>query len=104
MLKHCNDDNFEKEVLKNNKVTLVDFYATWCGPCMMLAPILDKIANSRADFNIVKINVDECPNVSRKFKIDSIPALMVFKDGKVVEQEVGYRELEDIESMMSKHI
>lgn len=104
MLKHCNDKSFEQEVLKSENVTLVDFYASWCGPCMMLAPILEKLSTSRADFDIVKVNVDESPLLSRKYNIDSIPALMVFKDGKILEQEVGYKGIEEIEEMISKHM
>ena len=87
---HTNDDNFESDVLQSDKPALVDFWAEWCGPCKMIAPILDEAATEYADkMAVVKLNVDESPNVAQKFGIRSIPTLMLFKDGAVQAQKLG---------------
>ncbi len=87
---HTNDGDFEKDVLNAEKAALVDFWAEWCGPCKMIAPILDEAADEYADrMTVVKLNVDENPNVAMKFGIRSIPTVMLFKDGAVQAQKVG---------------
>ncbi len=87
---HTNDDNFETDVLNSDKPALVDFWAEWCGPCKMIAPLLDEAAAEYADkVSVVKLNVDESPNVAQKFGIRSIPTLMLFKDGAVQAQKLG---------------
>ena len=87
---HTNDGDFEKDVLNSDKAALVDFWAEWCGPCKMIAPILDEAADEYADrMTVVKLNVDENPNVAMKFGIRSIPTVMLFKDGAVQAQKVG---------------
>ena len=83
-------DNFEEIV--GGKVVLLDFYADWCGPCRMVSPIVDEIANERADVTVGKINVDDEPELAEAFGVVSIPTLVVMKDGKAVKQAVGYRE------------
>ena len=85
------DENFEEEVIESDKPVLVDFWATWCGPCMMLAPIVTEIAEEYADeLKFGKVNVDEQPVTSLEYKVASIPTLMLFKGGKVVKKTVGY--------------
>lgn len=85
------DENFEEEVIESDKPVLVDFWATWCGPCMMLAPIVTEIAEEYADeLKVGKLNVDEQPVTSLEYKVASIPTLMLFKGGKVVKKTVGY--------------
>ena len=93
-------ENFEAEVLNSDKSVLVDFWATWCGPCRMVSPVVDEIADERSDVKVGKINVDEQPELAARFGIMSIPTLMVFKDGKVADQAVGVRPKNLIEAML----
>lgn len=93
---------FDEKVLKSEKVALVDFYATWCGPCKMVAPILEEIAEEHPEYVIAKVNVDEEPELAREFKIMSIPALFVIRDGDVVEKAVGYRNKEALLEMLGE--
>lgn len=89
-LVHTNDSNFDADVINSEKPALVDFWAEWCGPCKMIAPFLDEAATEYADkMSVVKLNVDESPNIAAKFGIRSIPTLMLFKDGAVQAQKVG---------------
>ena len=82
-------DNFQKEVLENEKTVLLDFWASWCGPCRMLSPIVDQVADERTDIQVGKVNVDEQPELASQFRVMSIPTLIVFKGGKAVNQSVG---------------
>lgn len=82
-------DNFQTEVLEAKGTVLVDFWASWCGPCKMIGPIIDQIADERTDIKVGKINVDEEQELAVQFKVMSIPTLLVFKDGKVVNQSLG---------------
>jgi len=87
---HTSDGSFEADVLQSDKPALVDFWAEWCGPCKMIAPLLDEAATEYGDrMSIVKLNVDENPNVAQKFGIRSIPTLILFKDGAVQAQKLG---------------
>ena len=87
---HTNDSEFEAEVLQSEKAVLVDFWAEWCGPCKMIAPLLDEMADTYAErMTIAKLNIDENPNTPNKYGIRSIPTLMLFKDGAVHAQKLG---------------
>ena len=95
-------DNFENEVLKSDVPVLVDFWASWCGPCRMMSPIVDEIAEELSDCKVGKINVDEEQELAASFRVMSIPTLIVMKDGKVTAQAVGARSKSDILAMVGK--
>ena len=84
-------ENFAAEVLNSDKPVLLDFWASWCGPCRMLSPIVDQVADERPDVKVGKVNVDEQPDLAGQFGVMSIPTLLVFKNGKLVNQSVGSR-------------
>ncbi len=92
--------NFESEVLRSDKPVLVDFWASWCGPCRMLAPVVAQIADARDDVKVGKINVDEQPELAARYSVSSIPTVLVFKDGKVAASSVGYRPRPQIEALL----
>lgn len=94
-------ENFEAEVLKASGTVLVDFWATWCGPCRMLSPIVDQVAEERPDVKVGKINVDEQPELAQQFDIMSIPTLLVFRNGQKVNESVGLIPKEKVESLLS---
>ena len=95
-----NVENFENEVLKSEKPVLVDFWASWCGPCRELGPVVDALGEELTDVKVVKINVDEERELAKKYKIFSIPTLLVIKDGQTVNKSVGVKSREDILEML----
>ncbi len=98
-------DNFEEEVLKSDKAVLVDFWAPWCGPCRAVGPIVDELASEYAGkAKISKLNVDDEGEIAAKFRVMSIPTIMIFKDGEVVEKVIGARSKSELTSLIDKHI
>ena len=93
-------DNFAQEVLRAEKPVLVDFWASWCGPCMALAPTVDEVAEEQAAVTVGKVNVDEEPELARQYRIMSIPTLMLFKNGEPVRREVGGKSKAEILEMI----
>lgn len=98
MLKKLDSNSFKNEI--STGTVLVDFYADWCGPCKMIAPTIEEIANERTDITVGKINVDNDADIAIKYGVSSIPTLIVFKDGKPTSKVVGYRQKEDILAML----
>ena len=100
-----NDSQFEKEVLQSQQPVLVDFYASWCGPCRALAPTVDKVAEENAgNVRVVKVNVDDSPSTAGRFKIKGIPTLVLFKNGKEAERIVGAVPKEEISRLIESNV
>ena len=97
---HVNKDNFHNEVLNSEKPVLLDFFASWCGPCRMVGPILDEIAEEREDIKVCKVDIDEQPELASRYRIMSVPTLMVLKNGSIVDQSIGAKPKHQILAMV----
>lgn len=97
---HVNQESFEKIIRDSSKPVLVDFWATWCGPCRMLAPVLEEVAGERQDITVCKVDVDEERELALEYGISSIPTLLVFKDGKVVKKSIGVISKEEMLALL----
>lgn len=102
---HVLDSTFENEVIKSDKPVLVDFWATWCGPCKMVAPVIEELSKEYADkIKFAKVDVDQNPVISNSLRIASIPTIMIFKNGQVVDTLVGFRPKEAFKQIIDKNI
>lgn len=97
---HLTKENFEAEVINSDKPVLVDFWASWCGPCRMVLPIIEELAEELSDVKVCKVNVDEQEGLAAEFKVMTIPTLMVFKEGKAVKSVSGAKSKEQILEML----
>jgi len=105
LVREATDGNFDAEVLKSANLSLVDFWAEWCGPCRMLAPTIDALANEyQGKVNVFKMNVDHNPTVPNKFNIRGIPTVILFKNGQPVDQLVGMQRKEAFAEAISRHL
>lgn len=104
-MKHIDNESFEREVLESEKPVLVDFYASWCGPCMMMAPVLEEIEEEIGNkIKMCKINVDESRDLAIKYGISTIPCFKVIKKGEVVAETIGYKQKDDMQYFIEKAI
>lgn len=99
MIKHLTKENF-KEIVADNEVVIIDFWATWCGPCRMLAPVLEEFSKENENIIIGKVDVDEQPDLANEFQVMSIPTLVVFKNGVIYRKNVGYIDKEEISTLV----
>lgn len=104
MIKKIEKEEFEKEVLKNSKTVVVDFFATWCGPCQMLMPVLEEIAKERDDFDIIEIDVDEAQELAMEYDIEAVPTMIIFKNGTAIDRLGGYYPKEELEEELKRYL
>lgn len=104
MVQHVSEVNFNEVVLNYEGVVLVDFWATWCGPCKMIAPIVEEVSKEVSNARFVKIDVDENENLANKYQISSIPTLMIFKNGTPVDTLVGFMPKDSLKEAVIKHL
>ena len=98
---HADNSNFKSEVLDSKGTVLVDFFATWCGPCKMLAPVLEKVADKHPDVKVVKVDVDQANALASSYGVMGVPTILVFKNGEIVNKAVGYRNEACLEAMIN---
>jgi thioredoxin 1 len=101
-LEHVDDTTFREKILESEVPVLVDFYADWCGPCRALGPLLEEVAAETPNAKIVKVNVDQSPEVAMQYRVNAIPSLKVFKNGKVTAQHVGLVDKRQLQSLLAR--
>ncbi len=100
---HLEKNNF-KEIIESNKIVVVDFFANWCGPCKMLSPVIEDLSNEMIDVTFLKVDVDNFNEIASEFQIMSIPAIIIFKDGKVVGKSVGFQPKDALKKLISQNM
>lgn len=104
-VKHITNKNFEQEVVKEDKLVVLDFWATWCGPCRAIGPVVEELAEQYEGKAVIgKVNVDDESDLARKFKVMSIPTIMFFKNGELIDKVVGLRSKEDLEELIESNM
>lgn len=101
-VRHIDFDEYKNEILKSDKLVLIDFFATWCGPCKMLSPVIEQIAEEHTEIEVVKVDVDKVPELAVSYNVVSIPTLVFLKDGNLVKQSVGFSSKAEIEKMIEE--
>ena len=104
MIKKIEKEDFEKEVLKNSKMVVVDFFATWCGPCQMLMPVLEEISKERDDFDIIEIDVDKAQDLAMQYDIEAVPTMIIFKNGTAIDRIGGYYAKDELEEELKRYL
>lgn len=104
MLIHTDEKKFEEVLKKSKPLILADFFATWCGPCKMLGPELEKLAKETEDFDIIKIDIDASPSLTEKFSIEVVPTLIIFKEGKIAGRMEGFSDAKTLLNKMKQYI
>lgn len=104
-LLHLEKNDFEEKVLKNNKLTLVDFFGTWCMPCKMLSPILEEVSESLGEkIDIVKVDIDKFPEIAKRYGVMAVPTMILFKDEKEIDKMVGLKQADDIIKILNQNL
>lgn len=103
MIQKIFEEEFTEKVIKSEKPVLVDFFAEWCGPCKMLAPVLDVLQSDNEDYEFFKVNVDENPQLATAYEVSSIPNVLFFKNGEVVDRSLGFKTTEQLQELIDKH-
>lgn len=103
MLLHSNKNNFNNDVINSNKLVLVDFFATWCGPCQMLAPVLEELANADDSFDVIKIDIDSDRDLAIQYDIEAVPTLIIFKNGKELDRTMGFLDKNGLINFINKN-
>ena len=103
MIKYINEENFKSEVLDSKKATLVDFFATWCGPCKILSKILEDVSKTSPDLEIAKVDIDELRNLAIEYEIEFVPTMLIFKDGRVIDRIDGVADKNEILAKMEEY-
>ncbi|WP_010295073.1 thioredoxin [Clostridium senegalense] len=98
------EENFSSEIMNSEKPIVVDFWATWCGPCQRLAPVIKQLSHEMPDAVFAKVNVEDNSSLARQFKVMSIPTIKIIKNGEVVDTSIGYKDKEDLKAIIEKHI
>ncbi|CEH35886.1 thioredoxin [Romboutsia lituseburensis] len=104
MIRVLNNENFKSEIENSDKVVIVDFFATWCGPCKMLTPVFEELSNSMTDVDFVKVDIDQSLRIAQEYNITSVPTMMIFKNGKPVDTIMGFVPKQNIENKLRMHL
>lgn len=103
MLLHSDTNNFNNDVMNSKHLVLVDFFATWCGPCQMLSPILENFSKETSDIDIVKVDIDSCGDLTIKYDIEAVPTLILFKNGTEIDRTLGFLDENELKNFINKY-